>query len=166
MLRRRLRFGDFSRAPLEIVRLELRGDRAECDWMARPPDAWDIDSDSTAAEECASWQALTDAVSLRALLLRELATVRTASLRGYRLSRLGEPEMIIAGTIERDEPHLLRIPSPAMRAKLCGFDFHLQEGSLLPLEVDAPEAHQSASRRTRETGREPTLSRRTSNGSE
>jgi len=165
-LRRRLRFGEFSRAPLEIVRLELRGDRAECDWMARPADAWDADVCSRAVEECASWQTLADAISLRALLLRELATVRTAGLRGYRLSRSGAPEMIIAGTIERDDPHLLRVPSPAMRAKLCGFEFHLEDGSLQPLEVDVAVAHRSARRTTRETGREPTLSRRTSHGSD
>jgi len=33
--RRRLRFGELSRAPIPIVRLQLRGDFAECDWMTR-----------------------------------------------------------------------------------------------------------------------------------
>ncbi len=165
-LRRRLRFGEFSRAPLEIVRLELRGDRAECDWVARPADAWDADVPSRAVEECASWQTLADAISLRSLLLHELAAVRTAALRGYRLSRSGVPEMIIASTIERDDPHVVDVPSPAMRAKLCGFEFHLEDGSLQPLEVDMAVAHRSARRTTRETGREPTLSRRTTHGSD
>ena len=34
---RRLRFGDLSRAPLKLLRLEVRGEEAECEWMAGLP---------------------------------------------------------------------------------------------------------------------------------
>ncbi len=42
-LRTQLRFGRLSRAPLRILRLEWRSDHANCDWVARPHDAWDED---------------------------------------------------------------------------------------------------------------------------
>ena len=34
-IRARMRFGELSRAPLRLLRLELRGDTAQCDWLAR-----------------------------------------------------------------------------------------------------------------------------------
>jgi hypothetical protein len=40
-VRREMRFGELSRAPLRLLRLELREDAMECDWVARPPDVWD-----------------------------------------------------------------------------------------------------------------------------
>jgi hypothetical protein len=135
-MRRRLRFGEFSRAPLQIMRLELRGDFAECDWMTRPPDLWDSKIPPSVRNESTSQQALADAMTLRHLLLGELPHVRSASLRGFRPSELGTPDVVIAGTILREDPYLLRIPSPVMRAKLCGFRFELENGSLKPLRRD------------------------------
>jgi len=134
--RRRLRFGEFSRAPIQIMRLQLRGDFAECDWMTRPPDVWDSEVPLSARNESTSRQALADAMALRHLLLGELPHIRSAALRAFRPSEFGTPDVIIAGTILREDPYLLKIPSPVMRAKLCGFRFDLENGFLKPLKRD------------------------------
>ena len=62
--RRRLRFGGLSRAPSQILRLQLPGDFAECDWMTRPPDVWDSKLPLPARNESTSRQALADAMAL------------------------------------------------------------------------------------------------------
>src|SRR2546423_8406668 len=93
--RRRLRFGELSRAPSQILRLQLRGDFAECDWMTRPPDVWDSKLPLPARNESTSRQALADAMALP-----------------------------------------LELPSPVMRAKLCGLRFELDNGFLQPLTRD------------------------------
>ncbi len=134
--RRRLRFGELSRAPIQILRLQLRGDFAECDWMTRPPDVWDSKLPLPARNESTSRQALADAMALRHLLLDELRHIRSAALRAFRPSEGETPDMIIDGTILREEPYLLKIPSPVMRAKLCGFRFELENGFLKPLRRD------------------------------
>jgi hypothetical protein len=133
--RRRLRFGEVSRAPIEILRLALRGDRAECDWMARLPDSWDADLSGPERDQSASRQALADAMAMREILLDELPTVTSSVLRGFRASERGEPELIVVGTVTREETCLLRVPSPVMRAKLCGFQFDLEDGFLRPLNL-------------------------------
>src|SRR5438132_13901328 len=81
--RRRLPFGECARAPIQIMRLELRGDFAECDWMTRPPDLWDSKIPLAARNESSSQQALADAMTLRHLLLGELPHIRSAALRGF-----------------------------------------------------------------------------------
>lgn len=135
--RRRLRFGDLSRAPIRILRLALQGDYAECDWMTRPPDLWDLNMSQPSRDESASRQAVTDAMALRTLLLDELPSIRSAVLRGFRASQRENPELIVFGVIDREDPYLLRIPSPVMRAMLCGFRFDLENGFLKTLKTDA-----------------------------
>jgi hypothetical protein len=137
-IRRRLRFGELSRAPLRILRLALRGDSAECDWMTRPPDVWDSNLSLPARDESASRQAVADAVALREILLDELSSIRSAVVRGFRASERETPEMIVFGTITREDPYLLRVASPVMRARLCGFQFELENGFLKPLKSDGP----------------------------
>jgi hypothetical protein len=134
--RRRLRFGELSRAPLQILRLELRGDTAECDWMTRAPDDWDLNLPPPVRDESTSRQTLVDAMALRAMLLDQLASIRSAVLRGFRASAREAPEPIILGTITREDPYLLRVASPVMRAKLCGFQFELENGSLKRMRSD------------------------------
>ena len=67
-LRVQMRFGDLTRAPLRMVRLQLKERVAECDWIARLPDPWDEDLRPDIGQRHASLQALKDAVDVRFLL--------------------------------------------------------------------------------------------------
>jgi hypothetical protein len=127
-----LRFGRISRAPLRLLRLELRGDAAECDWVARPADPWDADLPRPVGDRHASAQALEDAIVVRDLLFGALQGVNTAVFRVYRESPGTEPELVIAGTVTREQSAVRSIRSLAMRAKLLGLQFLLEEGILEP----------------------------------
>lgn len=131
-----LRFGHLSRAPLRLLRLELRGNAAECDWVARPADSWDADLPRPAGDRHASLQALEDAIALRGLLFGALPGVNTAVFRVYRESASGGPELIIEGTVAREQSAAPSIRSPAMRAKLCGLRFWLEDGILEALRSE------------------------------
>ena len=135
-IRRQMRFGELSRAPLRLLRLEWRGDVAECDWMARPADEWDRHLPGQASDANVSEQALRDAIAMRELLFDALPGVETASLRVFRQSSGGTRDLIIAGTVTRGEEVPPNVPSTAMRAKLLGFQFWFQDGILeaLPSE--------------------------------
>jgi hypothetical protein len=89
-----------------------------------------------ARDENATLQALADAMALRAILLDELPSIRSAVLRGFRTSVRETSEAIIFGSITREDPYLLRVPSPVMRAKLCGFQFELENGFLKTMKSD------------------------------
>jgi hypothetical protein len=129
-LRRELRFGELSRAPLLLLRLEWRGDAAECDWLARPADEWDRDLPRHARDGNAAEQALRDAMAIRTLLFEALPGVGTAALRAFRQSPGGTRDVIIVGAVARGEDVPRKISSTAMRAKLLGFQFWLQDGAL------------------------------------
>jgi len=132
-VRRQLRFGDLSRAPLRLLRLELRGDLAECEWMARPPDPWDVDLRAGVAQRNQTLQALQDALAVRELMFDMLSEVRSAKFRVYRQLANDSAELIITGTVAREDQPPLKVSSVAMRAKLCGFHFSLEEGVLKAL---------------------------------
>lgn len=141
-MRRRMRFGEISRAPLRLLRFELRSDAVECDWAARPPDLWDADVQRPLRDRNESLQALADAISLRALVFAELPDIETAVLRVFRQPAREQPELIILGTVGREAPYVLRVGSIAMRAKLYGFCFCLEEGFLRPLAVESQTEEQ------------------------
>jgi hypothetical protein len=133
-LQTRMRFGKLSRASIRLLRLELRGDLAECEWMARPPDPWDAGLLPGIGERNASLQALEDSIAVRNLLFSAIPGVSTAVFRVYRQADDEDAELIITGTLNRQEKVADHIPSLAMRAKLCGFRFWLDDGVLGALQ--------------------------------
>jgi hypothetical protein len=129
-LRRRLRFGEFSREPLKLLRLELRRDEAECEWIARPADPWDADLPPSMGERNASLQALEDSLAVRSLLFAAVPSVSSAVFRVYRQIEPEHSELIITGTVTRDDHAAANVCSLAMRAQLCGLRFWLADGVL------------------------------------
>lgn len=130
------RFGRLSRAPLRLLRLELCGDHVDCDWLARPPDEWDRDLVQSTAENNQSLQALEDAIVVRDLLFCALNDVASARLRVYRDGDDGTRELIITGNVTRSERLLYRVHSLAMRAKLYGFQFYLNDSKLMAFHIN------------------------------
>lgn len=128
-LRRRLRFGELSRAPLQLLRMEVRADTAECEWIARPPDPWDADLPIDTAQRNQTFQALRDAIAIRELMFHTIAEIKTAKLRVYRQSG-ASADLIITGTVTREDKPPFRVSSIAMQAKLCGLHFTLEDGVL------------------------------------
>ncbi len=136
-LRIQMRFGELSRAPLKLLRLQLQGESAECDWMARPPDLWDADLPSAMRERNASLQALEDAIAMRGLLLHALPDIHSAVFRVYRQAKHGPDELMMTGEIAREDDEKVRVLSIAMRAKLLGFRFFMENGILQPLQSNS-----------------------------
>ena len=125
-LRVRMRFGELTRAPLDLVRFQMKDNVAECDWFARIPDPWDEGLPPEIGQRHTSLQALKDAVDVRALLFYLLPDVDAAYLRIYRQKFAYAPELVIAGHVQRTAHAFRSVHSIAMRAKLLGFRFSLQ----------------------------------------
>jgi len=128
-LRWRLRFGELSRSPMKLLKFHLEGEVAECDWAARSHDPWDASLPEKVRRRHASEQALHDAIKVRELLFHALPEVQTAAFRVYREMPRAEPELVIAGIVDRAD-EIVNVPSPAMRARLCGLRFWLDDGVL------------------------------------
>jgi hypothetical protein len=132
--RRRMRFGEFSRSPLRLLRVEIGERTAECDWVMRPPDVWDDSLQRGARKRNESQQGLADAITMRALLFDSLPHVENAVLRAFHQTDREPSELMILGTVSRESPDVHRVSSMAMRAKLYGFCFCLENGFLRPLQ--------------------------------
>jgi hypothetical protein len=109
--------------------------------MARPADPWDAGLPAGVGERNASAQALQDAMAVRALLFSALLELESAKFRVYRHticrdSRGEVPELIIVGTVEREYEVASSIRSPAMKAKLFGFQFWMDDGVLGALQLE------------------------------
>ena len=130
-LRLQMRFGRLSRQPLKLLRLELTGDSVACEWVARKPDPFDQSLPAQISDHNASVQTLEDAIAVRDLLFRALPQLATADFRVYREAANEERDLIITGTVTRPEHIRYGIQSLIMRAKMCGFDFGLDDGRLV-----------------------------------
>ena len=129
------RFGDLSRARLKLLRFEVRGAEAECNLLARPADPWDAGLPPHVADCNVSTQALKDAISIRALLFKVLPDISKVVLRIYR--RSGESlDLVITGVVRREEEAPPTVRSLAMRAKLYGLKFWLDDGVLESLQPE------------------------------
>ncbi len=84
----RMRFRRTSRAPLQLLRFQVLGEVAECDWLARLPDPWDADLSEGIRHRHTSLQALKDAIDVRALMFGTLPQIETAYFRAYRESHV------------------------------------------------------------------------------
>jgi hypothetical protein len=129
-IRIQMRYGELSRAPLRLLRLQMLENVVECDWVARLADPWDADFSGNIQQRHASLQALRDAMDVRDLLFDTMPQVTTALLRVYRELRADTRELIITGNSHRSDAASRDVHSIAMRAKLLGFDFDL-EGEVL-----------------------------------
>jgi hypothetical protein len=134
-IRTEMRFGEISRAPLRVLRVEWRADTLECDWITRPSDPWDSSLRRAERDRNESQQVLLDAIAIRNLVFDAVPKIDCAVLRGFRQAAREPPEMILLGTVSREVPEVHRVSSLAMRAKLFGFCFILEDGLLRPLQV-------------------------------
>ncbi len=135
-LRIRMRHGELTRAPLKLLRLNILGEIVKCDWLARPPDPWDVDLAPGLRERHASLQALKDAINVRALLFETMPDVDTADLRVYRETSKFQRELIITGCVQRNDHSSRNIHSLAMRAKILGFRFNLEDDTLSTIQIE------------------------------
>ena len=136
--RMQLRFGELSRAPLELLRMQLLSNTIECDWLARSPDPWDIDLSRRIQQRHASLQTLHDAIDVRALVFEALPQVETAYFRVYRETAKDETEMTLTGCTQRNDDASPDVHSLVMRAKVLGFNFDLEEDILCKLPTREP----------------------------
>lgn len=134
-----MRYGELSRAPLKLLRLELREDYAECEWRVRPNDPWDQDLSEEIREQNKTSQALQDALTVREFLFTSIPQIRLATLKVYRPTEWQSLELIIAGSVNREDVPPARVASLVMRAKLYGLHFELMNGALGPLDLKAKE---------------------------
>ena len=128
-----LRFGALSRAPLRLLRFQMSEDAGECDLIARGPDPWDVDISREIARRHASLQALKDAIEIRSLLFVAIPDLATVRLRIYRDNSSHPSELIIIGNVRRQDSAFRGTHSLAMRAKLVGLRFCLENDLLCRL---------------------------------
>jgi hypothetical protein len=126
--RKQLRHGEHSREELKLLRVQWNADAVECDWLMRAPDAWDSSLSPHIVRENQTVQSLKDALGLRNLIFKWFPEANRAELRMFRTDEEGQLELMMTGSVARDNEIYQRIPSIAMRAKLCGFDFNLTQG--------------------------------------
>ena len=138
-VRYEMRFGELSRAPLKMLRVELCEHSAQCEWLARSSDPWDRDMPAETREQNETFQALHDTLTVRELLFSSIPQISLVSLRVYRRTKWQSRELIITGSVSREDAPPPRIASLVMRAKLYGLHFCLMDGVLGPLDLEPNE---------------------------
>jgi hypothetical protein len=128
--RRQLRSGELSREPMQLVRVEWKGDLLECDWLMRPVDPWDKYLPPELATENQTLQALRDALKLRAIIFQSFPAVALAQLRMFRADTNHQLELVMTGSVNRWDEEFHRVPSVMMRARMCGFRFTVAQGAM------------------------------------
>lgn len=129
-LRMKMRYGELTRAPLRLLRFNILGHIAKCDWVARAYDPWDADLSPNVQQRHASLQALKDAINVRSLLFESMPYVETADFRIYRETSDYQRGLIITGCVQKNDHSARNLHSLAMRAKILGFRFQI-EGDIL-----------------------------------
>jgi len=123
----RMKTGEYSRSPLRLMRFQMGEDSVWCDWVARDSDDWDTMLPPSIGQRHASLQALKDAIDARALLFASLPGVDLAHVRAFRRAPDNSLELIVHGEVRRDSESFRHVHSLAMRAKLLGFQFVLED---------------------------------------
>jgi len=129
-VKKRMRSGELSREPIQLLRVEWRGDSVECDWLMRPVDPWDKFLPADLASENQTLQSMRDALKLREVIFRSFPAAGIAHLRMYRVNEDRNLELVMTGSVNRSDEVLHRVPSVMMRARLCGFRFTVSDGAL------------------------------------
>ncbi len=136
-----MRFGELTRAPLKLLRLEMLAETVECDWLARSPDPWDADLPQRVGLRHTSLQTLRDAIDMRSLVFSTFSEIETAHFRIYRNSLTKPREMIVTGCTQRNDNSSRWVHSLAMRAKVLGFRFCLEDDILCELPGSGKPLH-------------------------
>ena len=145
-LRSEFRVGEWSRKPIEILRIELSAHtrQASCDWLIRPVDSWDQSMPEPARSRLQSQQVLHDALAMRRMIFRRFSELRSIELRAFRDAPGGQQELVLAGTVHRADDVPESVPSLAMRAHLSGFQFMQVDGVLSALPYEGmPYSHRA-----------------------
>jgi len=140
-LRIQMRFGELSRAPIKLLRLQMVDKVVECDWLARALDPWDADLSGNVQQRHASLQSLRDAIDVRALLFDLMPQTETAYLRAYRESEDYKRELIIEGCAQRIDHAAHNVHSLVMRAKILGFRFDIKGNALYKIHASGATTH-------------------------
>jgi hypothetical protein len=100
-LRMRMRFGELSRAPLQLLRFEIAAESATCEWLSRDADPWDRDTAPAIRDRNSTLQALRDAIALRQMLFSSIPEIREAKFRVYRRLESQKCALIITGLVSK-----------------------------------------------------------------
>lgn len=133
--RRKLRTGEHSRLPLQLIRFHLAHGTIWCDWVARDPDPWDSTLPERIGQRHASLQAIKDAIKARSLIFDSVQESDCAKVRVYRRTADNSFETIISGNLRRHGGEFRHLHSLVMRAKLLGFQFKMEDEVLCPLSA-------------------------------